>query len=41
MQVSGILFDEANYSPYHIWNNTAEELAQMTSFDVDAVEECW
>jgi len=40
MQVYGISFDEANYSPYHFWNNTAEELAQMASFDVGGVEEC-
>ena len=33
-------YDENNYSPYHGWNNSAEQLEKMMSFDVSGFEEC-
>jgi len=40
MKVYGMLYDEDNYSPYHGWNNTAEQLEKMISFEVHGLEEC-
>lgn len=40
LQAFGLLFDEHNYAPYGVWNNSVEQKTQMLEFEVTGFEQC-